>query len=41
MTLTEIQDYIDKENRRLERDPVRSFESREINIRMEYKHCPT
>ena len=40
MTLTEIQDYIDKENRRLERDPVRSFESREINIRMEYKHCP-
>jgi GTPase SAR1 family protein len=40
MTLSEIQDYIDKENRRLERDPVRSFESREINIRMEYKHCP-
>jgi len=40
MTLSEIQDYIEKENRRLERDPVRSFDSREINIRMEYKHCP-
>ena len=40
MSLAEIQDYIDRENRRLERDPVRSFESREINIRMEYKHCP-
>ena len=39
-TLADIQDYIDRENRRLERDPVRSFDSREINIRMEYKHCP-
>ena len=40
MRLDEIQEYIDKENRRLERDPMRSFDSREINIRMEYKHCP-
>jgi hypothetical protein len=40
MRLDEIQDYIDKENRRLERDPMRSFDPREINIRMEYKHCP-
>lgn len=40
MSLGEIQDYIDKENRRLERDPMRSFESREINIRMEYRFCP-
>lgn len=40
MSLAEIQDYIDRENRRLERDPVRSFDSRAINIRMEYKHCP-
>jgi GTPase SAR1 family protein len=40
MSLADIQDYIDRENRRLERDPVRSFESREISIRMEYKHCP-
>jgi hypothetical protein len=40
MQLSEIQEYIEKENRRLERDPMRSFESKEINIRMEYKHCP-
>jgi phosphosulfolactate phosphohydrolase-like enzyme len=39
-TLAGIQDYIEKENRRLELDPMRSFDSREINIRMEYKHCP-
>lgn len=39
-SLTEIQDYIESENRRLEKDPVRSFDSREINIRMEYKYCP-
>lgn len=24
----------------MERDPVRSFDSREINIRMEYRFCP-
>ncbi|GKY99394.1 hypothetical protein MPSEU_000894100 [Mayamaea pseudoterrestris] len=40
MQLSEIQDYIEKENRRLERDPMRSFDPKEINIRMEYKHCP-
>ncbi|KAL7569280.1 hypothetical protein ACA910_016829 [Epithemia clementina (nom. ined.)] len=40
MRLDEIQEYIDKENKRLERDPMRSFDPREINIRMEYKHCP-
>jgi GTPase SAR1 family protein len=40
MGLNEIQDYIERENRRLERDPMRSFDPREINIRMEYKHCP-
>ena len=39
-TLTEIQKYVEMENKRLERDPVRCFESREINIRMEYKNCP-
>jgi len=39
-TLNEIQDYIERENRRLERDPVRCFDSREINVRMEYKYCP-
>jgi len=39
-TLTEIQEYIDSENNRLERDPIRCFESREINVRMEYKYCP-
>lgn len=40
MSLPDIQAYIEKENKRLERDPIRSFESREINMRMEYKHCP-
>jgi GTPase SAR1 family protein len=40
MSLPEIQEFIERENRRLERDPIRSFESREINIRMEYRHCP-
>lgn len=40
MDLNEIQEYIEKENRRLERDPNRSFDPREINLRMEYKHCP-
>lgn len=40
MTLSDIQDYIERENRRLELDPMRSFDSREINIRMEYKNCP-
>lgn len=40
MSLDAIQDYIDRENQRLERDPMRSFETREINVRMEYKNCP-
>ncbi len=39
-TLSEIQRYVEQENKRLERDPVRCFDSREINIRMEYKYCP-
>lgn len=34
------QAYIESENIRLEKDPVRSFDSREINIRMEYRFCP-
>jgi len=39
-TLGEIQRYIESENNRLEKDKVRCFDSREINIRMEYKECP-
>jgi hypothetical protein len=39
-TLSEIQRYVEQENKRLERDPVRCFDAREINIRMEYKYCP-
>lgn len=39
-SLTEIQDFIERENTRLEMDPMKSFDSREINIRMEYRHCP-
>ena len=32
--------YIEAENKRLERDASRCFDSREINIRMEYRYCP-
>ena len=39
-SLSEIQKYVEMENKRLERDPVRCFDAREINIRMEYKYCP-
>ena len=39
-SLADIQAYIEAENKRLERDPSRCFDSREINIRMEYKYCP-
>mmetsp|Transcript_6346 Transcript_6346/g.14320 ORF Transcript_6346/g.14320 Transcript_6346/m.14320 type:complete len:993 (-) Transcript_6346:407-3385(-) len=39
-SLNEIQEYIEAENHRLEKDPVRSFDGREINVRMEYKYCP-
>ena len=39
-SLQEIQRYIESENNRLEMDKVRCFDSREINIRMEYKECP-
>lgn len=39
-SLAEIQEYINSENSRLERDPVRCFDPREINVRMEYKYCP-
>ena len=39
-SLAEIQAYIESENQRLERDPVRCFDSREIVVRMEYKFCP-
>lgn len=39
-SLADIQAYIESENKRLERDPSRCFDSREINIRMEYKYCP-
>lgn len=35
-----MQAYIEKENFKLERDPTRSYDSREINIRMEYRYCP-
>lgn len=39
-SLSDIQAYIESENKRLERDPSRCFDPREINIRMEYKYCP-
>ena len=39
-SLADIQAYIEAENKRLERDPSRCFDSREINVRMEYRFCP-
>ena len=39
-TLAEARRFIEEENRRLERDAHRSFEAREIVIRVEYRHCP-
>ena len=39
-SLADIQAYIESENKRLERDPSRCFDPREIHIRMEYKYCP-
>lgn len=39
-SLADIQSYIETENKRLERDATRSFDPREINIRMEYRYCP-
>ena len=38
--LSDIQQYIEEENKRLEKDSTRCFDQREINIRMEYKYCP-
>lgn len=35
-----MQAFIESENKRLEADPSRCFDSREINIRMEYRNCP-
>jgi predicted ATPase len=40
-SLVDIQQYIEEENKRLEKDSTRCFDQREINIRMEYKYCPT
>ena len=39
-SLADIQAYIEAENKRLERDPSRCFDPREINVRMEYRFCP-
>lgn len=39
-TICSVQAYIESENRRLEKDPLRSFDSREIHIRMECRFCP-
>uniref|UniRef100_A0A7S1BLX2 Dynamin-type G domain-containing protein n=1 Tax=Corethron hystrix TaxID=216773 RepID=A0A7S1BLX2_9STRA len=39
-SMSAVQEYIESENRRLEQDPIRCFDSREINVRMEYKYCP-
>ena len=32
--------YIEDENKRLEKDPTRCYDPREINVRVEYKYCP-
>jgi len=40
MTLEEIQTYITAENKKLESDPTRCFNHREIVVRIEYRYCP-
>lgn len=40
VNLAELQNYIERENKRLERDQLHNFDPREINVRMEYQHCP-
>lgn len=39
-SLADVQAYIEAENKRLEKDSTRCYDSREINIRVEYKYCP-
>lgn len=39
-SLEDIKRHVEAENKRLEQSPMKSFDSREISIRMEYKHCP-
>jgi len=39
-SLEDIKRYVEAENNRLEQSPMKSFDSREIHIRMEYKYCP-
>eukprot|EP00633_Aureoumbra_lagunensis_P007989 CAMPEP_0197318858 /NCGR_PEP_ID=MMETSP0891-20130614/52725_1 /TAXON_ID=44058 ORGANISM="Aureoumbra lagunensis, Strain CCMP1510" /NCGR_SAMPLE_ID=MMETSP0891 /ASSEMBLY_ACC=CAM_ASM_000534 /LENGTH=954 /DNA_ID=CAMNT_0042809499 /DNA_START=272 /DNA_END=3136 /DNA_ORIENTATION=- len=40
VSLREVQAFIQKENKRLERDAHRSFEPKDIIVRVEYKYCP-
>lgn len=39
-SLAEVRAFVEAENKRLERDAHRSFESRDIVVRVEYRHCP-
>ena len=40
MSLEEIQTFIASENNRIESDPTRCFDHREIVVRVEYRYCP-
>jgi GTPase SAR1 family protein len=40
MSLEEIQTFIASENHRIEVDPTRCFDHREIVVRVEYRYCP-
>ena len=39
-SLAEVQAFIESENKRLERDPLRCFDREEIRVRIEYRFCP-
>ena len=40
LSLSEARAHIERENRRLERDPLRGVERDDIRIRVEYRYCP-
>lgn len=39
-TLEEVRAFVESENQRLERDAHRAFDAKQIDIRVEYRHCP-
>ena len=40
VSLREVQAFVRSENQRLEKDAHRSFEAKDISVRVEYRYCP-